>query len=131
MDFENVFERICVKLGLDPEDFSHDVNLVSMDEMAALNKQHMSKEGATDVLSFPLTNYPALTPLDINPEDGKVMLGDVVICPEFAEVQGTEIAFLYTHGVLHLFGYTHDTDEDYNVMMNLTKEILGNEQATH
>ena len=60
------------------------------------------------------------------------MLGDVVICPQFAEAQATtaghsledEIAILCTHGVLHLLGYDHAEPEDEKVMFALTDELL-------
>jgi probable rRNA maturation factor len=35
-----------------------------------------------------------------------------------------EIVFLYVHGLLHIFGYDHETDAEYDAMMKLTISIL-------
>jgi probable rRNA maturation factor len=38
-------------------------------------------------------------------------LGDLVVCPEVAEREGTSIATLLVHGALHLVGYDHESDD--------------------
>jgi probable rRNA maturation factor len=72
--------------------------------MAALNAAHRGKNEPTDVLSFPLDGLDAL------PDGLPRQLGDVVLCPERAEADGTPIALLLVHGVLHLVGYDHEAD---------------------
>jgi probable rRNA maturation factor len=80
------------------------VVLVGPDEMAELNAAHRGKDEPTDVLSFPLDGRDALA-------DGLPrQLGDVVVCPERAEADGTPIALLLVHGALHLVGYDHEAD---------------------
>ena len=78
--------------------------LVRPDEMAALNAAHRGKDEPTDVLSFPVDGRDAL------PEGLPRQLGDVVVCPERAEADGTPVALLLVHGVLHLVGYDHEAD---------------------
>jgi probable rRNA maturation factor len=80
------------------------VALVGLEEMAALNAAHRGKDEPTDVLSFPLDGRGAL------PDGLPRQLGDVVVCPERAEADGTPIALLLVHGVLHLVGYDHEAD---------------------
>ena len=80
------------------------VVLVEPGEMAALNAAHRGKDEPTDVLSFPLDGLDAL------PNGLPRQLGDVVLCPERAEADGTPIALLLVHGVLHLVGYDHEAD---------------------
>ena len=71
----------------------------------SLNKQYRGKDQATDVLSFPAE------------EPGQ--LGDVIIAHGVARQQarearhsvGTEFRVLALHGLLHLLGYDHETDE--------------------
>ena len=80
------------------------VVVVGPDEMAELNAAHRGKDEPTDVLSFPLDGRDALA-------DGLPrQLGDVVVCPERAEADGTPIALLLVHGALHLVGYDHEAD---------------------
>jgi len=59
-------------------------------------------------------------------------LGDIVLCPEFVKAQSDEkghaldeeLAFLVTHGMLHLIGYDHATAEEYDAMFALQDELL-------
>ena len=80
------------------------VTLVGADEMAALNEAHRGKDEPTDVLSFPLDGCDAL------PDGLPRQLGDVVVCPERAEADGTPVALLLVHGALHLVGHDHEAD---------------------
>ncbi|HEX6261850.1 MAG TPA: rRNA maturation RNase YbeY [Actinomycetota bacterium] len=82
------------------------VSLVTRDEIADLHERYLGEPGPTDVLSFPQ---------DDEAEDGVRLLGDVVVCPEeAAEQEGAEadVGLLLVHGILHLLGYDHETDED-------------------
>ena len=80
------------------------VVIVDPAEMAALNSAHRGRDEPTDVLSFPLDGRDAL------PDGLPRQLGDMVVCPERAEADGTPIALLLVHGALHLVGYDHEAD---------------------
>jgi probable rRNA maturation factor len=85
------------------------VEFVGPERIAELNLAHRGKEGPTDVLSFPVDEEgPALGPRE---------LGDVVICPEHTE----DLVEAVVHGVLHLTGMDHETDE--GEMLALQAEI--------
>jgi probable rRNA maturation factor len=95
-------------------DFS--VAFVSDRRMKELNGFFRGKDSTTDVLSFP--HEP--DEFDLRPEDGtQNFIGDVVISVEQAEKQAkengltleNEIKQLILHGVLHLCGYDHETDD--------------------
>lgn len=75
------------------------VALVGEDEIRGLNREHRALDEPTDVLSFPVD--------EVGPVVGPRELGDVVICPEHTE----DIAEAVVHGVLHLCGYDHETDD--------------------
>ena len=87
------------------------VAFVSDERMSELNKFFRGKEATTDVLSFP----HAADEFDPNNDE----LGDIVISAEQAERQAeenglrleTEIRQLILHGLLHLCGYDHETDD--------------------
>ncbi len=93
----------CGRLGLGRATLG--LMVVTPDEMAALNREHRGKAGPTDVLSFPVdgpeaSGWPGEGP---PPE-----LGDVVICPEEAR---EPLETLAVHGLLHLLGHDHETDD--------------------
>ena len=60
------------------------------------------------------------------------MLGDIVLCPEFAAEQaasaghslGQELALLTIHGVLHLLGYDHAEPDEEKEMFALQRSLL-------
>ncbi len=73
--------------------------LVDVDAMEKLHLRWMDEPGPTDVLSFPVD--------EAGPVAGPRELGDVVICPEHTE----DLVEAVVHGVLHLCGHDHETDE--------------------
>ena len=84
------------------------VEFVDADRIAELNAQYRGKAGPTDVLSFPIDEEGAHGPRE---------LGDVVICPEHT----VDLEEAVVHGVLHLTGMDHETDE--GEMLALQAEI--------
>ncbi|MFT3900455.1 MAG: rRNA maturation RNase YbeY [Gordonia sp. (in: high G+C Gram-positive bacteria)] len=109
------------------------VIFVDLDTMADLHMKWMDLPGPTDVMSFPMDE---LTPGAGRPdaaEPGPATLGDIVLCPEFAQAQAKEarhsfdheLAVLTVHGVLHLLGYDHADAEEEREMFGLQNAILG------
>ncbi|MBU6352735.1 MAG: rRNA maturation RNase YbeY [Actinomycetales bacterium] len=103
------------------------ISLVDETEMGSLHMQWMDEPGATDVLSFPMD--------EIRPHSraqGPGMLGDVILCPSFAEKQAIdaghslqeEMELLTVHGVLHLLGFDHREPEEKKVMFGMQEEYL-------
>ncbi len=75
------------------------VELVDEARIRELNRVHRGIDRPTDVLSFPVDGS--------GPVSGPRELGDVVICPEHT----ADIPEAVVHGVLHLCGYDHETDD--------------------
>ena len=116
------------KVPVDPEKWQHftsralkatpaeaasvTIAFISDRQMRELNRQWRGKTGTTDVLSFPAGEDEFANPAGSN-------LGDVVISAEQAARQAKEheltldeeIAQLILHGLLHLCGYDHETDD--------------------
>jgi probable rRNA maturation factor len=88
------------------------VEIVDAERICELNREHRGKDEPTDVLSFPID--------ELGPAAGPRELGDVAICPELCvDMTLTETV---VHGVLHLCGYDHETDD--GEMLALQAEIL-------
>jgi probable rRNA maturation factor len=101
------------------------VAFISDDRMRKLNSTFRGKDATTDVLSFSHLADEFETP----PEGGTPNLGDIVVSAEQAAKQAienklsleNEIKQLILHGVLHLCGFDHETD---NGEMNARELIL-------
>ena len=127
-------------------DFAHlpkriKVNLSFVDEktIRKLNKDTRNIDKVTDVLTYP---YVELRPkeklklsdykLEVDPDDNRLLIGDIYICTKRAEEQSKEyghslnreMCFLFCHGLLHILGYDHIKKEDEEVMTGLQTEIL-------
>ncbi|MGN1191123.1 MAG: rRNA maturation RNase YbeY [Dorea sp.] len=105
-----------------------------------MNLEFRGIDRATDVLSFPMIDYPKPGKFDFleecedcfNPESGELILGDIVIskdkvleqAEEFGHSVRREYAFLIAHSVLHLTGYDHMEEEERLVMEQKQREIM-------
>lgn len=115
-----------------PESTEVAILLVSESEMAGYNERFLDREGPTDVLAFPVeTLLPGIVP-DLDPHGPPLITGDVIIAPAYVEKQaqahgvtsGDEMALMVTHGMLHLLGYDHTTDEEAERMEQRERELL-------
>ena len=99
---------------------------------------------AVGVLSFPnipfttadkgdVSVFEDLNSADyIDPEDNRIILGEIVICYErvisqakdYGHSYEREFAFLTAHSLLHLTGFDHEDDEDRAKMEAMQEEIL-------
>ena len=100
--------------------------LVDDPQITVLNRQYLDRTGPTNVIAFPMQEGPFS---DITPD----LLGDVVISVETSdrEALGANISSeerfleLLIHGILHLLGYDHETDEAEAVKMEeKTRELM-------
>lgn len=99
--------------------------LVSDRAIRVLNRQWRGKDNATDVLSFPLE-------LDAPPAGLPWQFGEIIISVERAVEQAQayghslerELAFLFVHGCLHVFGFDHENPAEEKEMFGRQKEIL-------
>lgn len=111
----------------DPE-----VSLAIVDDayIRDLNLKFRNKDSATDVLSFPMEEEGEDDPFAELEEEN--ILGDIIISLETAERQAVEyghsflreMAFLTTHGMLHLLGYDHETEAERIIMREKEEQIL-------
>jgi len=95
---------------------------ISLSDDAAvrdLNVRFRGKDSATNVLSFPAT-------------ESDDRLGDIILafetCAREAQEQGKSLAdhvrHLTAHGVLHLLGYDHESEDEAQSMESLERAIL-------
>lgn len=100
------------------------VLFVTAGHIKRLNARFAGDDYATDVLAFPM--------MEEEDEEGSLLLGDVVVCPEVAEQNAArvghglqqELDALLVHGTLHLLGYDHHAPEEKTRMDQRAGEIL-------
>ena len=121
-----VAEYALVRLGVHPDS---ELSISSVDEveMSALHERWLDESGPTDVLSFPMDEMAPNSAAN-----GPGMLGDIVLCPEFALAQAKaaghslseELELLTVHGVLHLLGFDHREPDEKKDMFDRQDEYL-------
>ena len=102
-----------------------DVSYVFVGEaiIKKLNNQYRKKNKVTDVLSFSETDQVFCQP---------GFLGEIIVCPRQAERQSKEykvslekeVIKLSVHGLLHLYGYDHEKEQDAAAMEGIETKIL-------
>ena len=114
------------------------VLLVELDVMSDLHERWMDLSGPTDVMAFPMDELDSARRPDAS-EAGPALLGDIVLCPEFARDQARtaghslldELHLLTVHGVLHLLGYDHAEPAEEREMFSLQRRILADFHAAN
>lgn len=135
--YEKVEEYIIITLQqenvLVPCEISF--SLVIPEEIQELNAEYRNIDKETDVLSFPMLEFPEDEDMLTYETGIPVMLGDIVIsttrAAEQAEAYGhsleREICYLSVHSVLHLLGYDHMEEDEKRVMRAREKAIMGDD----
>lgn len=109
---------------------SIDIMLCDNEEIQVINRDYRGKDAPTDVITFALF-------ADSEPEmrvvaEGEIPLGEIIISTERIKTQAVEFGrtfeqelyFILAHGILHLFGFTHDTDEKLNFMLETQGKLV-------
>jgi probable rRNA maturation factor len=111
--------------------------VVTEEVMSELHERWMDEPGPTDVLSFPMDELAEESRRPDAPDTGPALLGDIVLCPDFAKAQARkaghtladEMHLLTVHGVLHLLGYDHAEPEEEREMFGLQARLLSSWRA--
>ena len=125
--------KILHELHCDPH-CELSIALVDDQTMHRLNLEYRGIDRSTDVLSFALqeAEEPVLNHPESEPGDHPTILGDVILSTETIQRQACEhnhsfdreLYFLLIHGILHLLGHDHHTDEEAQVMQTLEQRLL-------
>lgn len=122
LSLSDVYEKSCLN--------SFDYNTISFDFLYCdsvktheINREYRNKDYPADIITFAIF-------ADSEEKfvfDGEINLGEVIIALdkviEEADKKGVtkeyELSFLISHGILHLLGFDHQTEEDYNFMVQI------------
>ncbi len=128
--YSSIAEVAFAMLGI-KENYEIDVSLVGDEDIQQINRDYRKIDRVTDVISFAFEDDKSELSL-IKGDEVPRMLGEIFICVPQALRQAEsigntperELAFLFTHGLLHLLGYDHMKKEDEEIMFPLQEKIL-------
>lgn len=118
------------------------VIFIDNEEIKNINRENRNIDKVTDVLSFPMLEYPKGSVFkqvytdhkfeESDMDDTNLVLGDIALSLEKAQEQAKEFGhsflreacYLTVHSVLHLLGYDHMEENDKKIMRQREEEIL-------
>ena len=113
----------------------HDFNTISFDFLYCdslktheINREYREKDYPADIITFAIF-------ADSEEKfvfDGEINLGEVIIALDKVQKEALkkgktdeqELSFLISHGILHLLGFDHQTEDEYNFVVGLQNEAL-------
>lgn len=133
---EEIITKVT-KTVLELEGIKHDldiyITLTNDEEIHKINKEYRDVDRPTDVLSFPMFERDEISKLrEEKLDDVEEILGDIIIsipkvkeqAEEYGHSYERELAYLTTHGMLHLLGYDHMIDEEKTIMREHEEKVL-------
>jgi len=145
---QKVFDYAIDYLNIPCKELEVNIAVVNSFTIKKMNRQFRNVNKVTDILSFPFLLQPNVGGMQlieekldkknylmfVNPESNNVVLGDLYVCfrkmKQQAKEYGTgierEFTYLCLHGLLHLLGYDHMTEEDKKVIRKKEEDILKN-----
>lgn len=123
-EIDKIKQNSAIK-GFNVETLAFDIVFVDDNTIHSINKEYRKKDSPTDVITF------ALFADDENKFvfDKTVELGEIIISVDTAKRQmqdniETEVLTLICHGILHLLGFDHLTDKDYNFVVRIQDSVI-------
>lgn len=127
---QDEIKNVCCLKDYKYNTLSFDILYCDSKKTHKINKEYRNKDYPADIITFAIF-------VDTAPEerfifDDEINLGEVIIALdkviEEADKKNTkkeyELAFLISHGIMHLLGFDHQTEEDYNFVIDMQKKAL-------
>lgn len=125
-----IVAKNCLK-DYEYDSVSFDFLFCDSNKTHEINKEYRNKDYPADIITF------AVFADSENSErfvlDGDINLGEIIIALD-KMIEGAvqksiskeaELAFFIAHGILHLLGFDHQSEQDYNFVVECQKEALG------
>lgn len=122
----DVFEKSCLN-GLKTSALSIDFVFCDNEFIHKINKEYRGFDKPTDVISFALfcDDSGSIITEEIN-------LGEIIVSVDTAQKQASEnkhslekeVYYLICHGLLHLLGFDHQTQKEYNFMVEVQNSVI-------
>ena len=136
IEYKEIIKEVLSKCFKEEELGNHisiTVTLTNPENIRNINRKYRQIDNPTDVLSFPMYERDEIKNLKVDKNsDEEEILGDIIVSIEKVKEQAEEyghsfereLAYLVTHGCLHLLGYDHMIDEEKEVMRKHEEMVL-------
>ena len=123
----NTIEKSCLK-DYEFETLTFDVLFCDSEKTHQINREYRNKDYPADIITFAIfadDESRFILDDDIN-------LGEIIIALDKVKEEAKnknvedeyELYFLLSHGILHLLGFDHQTEEDYNFVIDIQNKAL-------
>ena len=127
----NLKEKSCLE-GYNYESITLDIVFCNSEKTHELNRDYRDKDKPADIITF------AIFADDENRFvfDGDINLGEIIIALDKV-IEGVnsdisnsknkeqELYFLISHGLMHLLGFDHQSEDEYNFVIEEQRKALG------
>ena len=128
LEQKDIIKGSCLN-GIKYEEIFFDIVLMSNEEIHRINKEYRQKDTPTDVITFAI--FADSSEEEKFVFDGEVHLGEIMVSLDKIEEQAKEnnvtfedeLYYLVSHGILHLLGFDHQSEEDYNFMVKTQNQV--------
>ena len=108
--------------GMDFDCISFDILYCDSEKTHDINREYRQKDYAADIITFAMFADSE----DKFVFDGEINLGEIIISLDKVAANALEkgstfedeLYFLISHGIMHLLGFDHQTDEDYTFIID-------------
>ena len=129
LESEEIIDKSCLK-GYEYKTLSFDIVFCDNEKIHEINRDYREKDRPTDVITFALFADSAEEERFIF--DDEINLGEILISFDKTQEQavsnnhsfGEELFFLISHGIMHLLGFDHLSEEELEYMLNQQQKSM-------
>ncbi len=125
----DIYENSCL-YNQEFDTISFDILYCNGEKTHEINKEYRDKDYVADIITFAI--FADETPEQRFIFDGEINLGEIILAldkiTQTAQEKGVtreyELCFLLAHGIMHLLGFDHQTEKDYEFVVEAQKNAL-------
>ncbi len=131
LTIDEIYKNSCL-YNLDFNSISFDFLFCNGEKTHSINKEYRNKDYPADIITFAVFADSSKEEQFIL--DGEINLGEIILAIDKIKLEAnnkgilyeTELVFLISHGILHLLGFDHQTEDEYNFIIKHQKNALRN-----
>ncbi len=131
LNLPEIKQEFCLK-EYEYKTLAFDILFCDGEKTHQINKQYRNKDYSADIITFAV-----FADSDISERfvlDGEINLGEIIIALDKIDSQSkekqisfeNELYFFISHGIMHLLGFDHQTEKDFDFVVNCQKKSLKN-----